>query len=272
MNSLSERKFYFFEHEKASLHYSVYGSGSDVLFCFHGFGLSGKIFYEIEEFFSENYTIYNFELPFHGQSKWREGEEPITIDFWKEWLSAFCNEKNIATFSLFGYSIGCRLVWASILAFPERVKGAIVIAPDGIKNSLWYTFATNTAFTRAIFKRSLLQNYIDRILKLGRFFKLAPKILIRFAESQLQTEEQRKRVYYTWVTFRKLKADNSKLAKIINEQEIDLTIYLGAQDKIITYEVIRPLTEKLSRKNVITLPSGHSNLVGAVATYLKGKR
>lgn len=271
MNSVSERKFYFFAHENASLRYSLYGSGPAVLFCFHGFGLSGKIFYELEEYFAERCTIYNFEIPFHGESKWRKGEEPITIEFWKEWLGAFCSEKNIHTFSLLGYSIGCRLVWASIQAFPERVNLATAIAPDGIRNSLWYTLATNTMLTRAIFKRSLLKNYIDTLLKLGRFLQLAPKMLIRFAESQLQTEEQRTRVYYTWVTFRKLKADNARLAKIINEQNIDLTIYLGAQDRIITYEVVYPLLEKLERKNWITLPSGHSNLVAAVAAYMQGK-
>ncbi len=243
------------------------------MFFFHGFGLSGKIFYELEEFFQEEYTIYNFDLPFHGQTRWRPGEEQISAEFWEELLERFCREKAITSFSLLAYSIGARLAWASVLSFPGRVKEVMVIAPDGIKNSIWYSFATQSSPSRKVFKMLMSRGSgIHPFLKAGRFLRLVPRTTARFAESQLVTAEQRERVYYTWVTFRNLKADIAKLSSVINEYHIPLTIYLGTKDRIITSSTIQPLVEKLEQKNVVLLEAGHSNLVGKVAEYLKKEK
>jgi pimeloyl-ACP methyl ester carboxylesterase len=267
-----ERKCLFFKYNQVSLHYSIYGEGSIPIFFFHGFGLTGLIFEELEKVLPTEYIVYNFDLPHHGKTQWKEGEEPITHEFWKELIEAFCKENRIQAFSLLGYSIGARLVWSTALSFPDRVKEIIVMAPDGIKNSLWYSMATGSSFSRMIFKKMLLKNYIQNFLKIGQFFHLAPKITVRFAESQLVTAEQRSRVYYTWVIFRKLIVVPEILGARINQHHIPLTIYLGAQDRIITFTTIESLTNKLKQKNVITLQAGHSNLISKVVEYLKSKQ
>jgi pimeloyl-ACP methyl ester carboxylesterase len=264
-----ERKHYFFHYKQASLHYSVYGNGNKPLFLFHGFGLRGEVFYELEKVLAKEYTLYNFDLFFHGKSEWKAGEAPMTEAFWKDLVTQFIKEKNISSFSLLGYSIGAKLVWSTVKNISDKVKEIIVIAPDGITSNTWYTLATRTALDRAIFKAILFnEKIITALIKTGRWLRLVPSITIRFAESQLGTEEQRKRVYQTWLLFRKLRGDNKKLAFEINNNKIDLTIYLGAHDKIITYEIVLPLVEKVIMKNVIILPAGHSNLIQAVKNHL----
>lgn len=262
----------YFRHSDIFLHYTIYGEGSLPIFFFHGFGLSGQIFEELENVLPSEYIVYNFDLPYHGKTQWRAGEEPISQEFWEGLMDAFCKEKNIHTFSLLGYSIGARIVWSMAISFPNRIKEVIVIAPDGIRSSIWYTAATHTSLSRIIFKKMLLNNYVQIFLKISQFLRLAPKITVRFAEGQLATEEQRKRVYYTWIIFRKLKSDKEKLASVLNQFEIPLTIYLGAQDKIIMYRTIEPLVKHLKQKNVITLQAGHSNLIHKVVEYLKTKQ
>src|ERR1700741_765271 len=100
-----ERKEHFFHYKQASLHYSVYGNGSKPIFLFHGFGLNGTIFYELEKVLAEEYTLYNFDLFFHGKSEWRTLEEPMSEEFWTELVTEFIREKNLPSFSLLGYSI-----------------------------------------------------------------------------------------------------------------------------------------------------------------------
>jgi pimeloyl-ACP methyl ester carboxylesterase len=257
-----------FKFQNISLYYTISGTGSKPIFLFHGFGLSGKIFFELEEVFSSQYTLYNFDLPFHGQSHW-QGEAPITEIFWKNFLEEFCRQKNIEKFSLLGYSIGCRLLWASVNSCPAKIEEVIAIAPDGIKSSFWYRLATSSAVSRFLFKTTLFKNYIPAILTIGKFLHLAPKITVRFAESQLMTAEQRDRVYYTWINFRELKVHEIKTSAMINLYRIKVSIYLGEQDKIITAKTIEPLVQKLENKNVITLQAGHSNLVGKLVEYLR---
>ena len=143
---LMDRTFHFFHYQTATLHYSNYGKGSKALFCFHGFGLSGALFYPLEELFSPEYTIYNFDLFFHGQSKWNAGEIPIEEEFWARLIKEFCKENNISNFGLLGYSIGARPVWSIAQSIPEKVKEIIAIAPDGITNSLWFDLATGTVY------------------------------------------------------------------------------------------------------------------------------
>jgi pimeloyl-ACP methyl ester carboxylesterase len=264
-----ERKYYFFHYKQASLHYSVYGKGSTPIFLFHGFGLNGEIFYELEKVLAEEYTVYNFDLFFHGKSEWKAGVESMSEKFWAELMTEFVREQTISSFSLLGYSIGAKLVWCTVKQLPDKVKEIIVIAPDGITSNTWYKLATRTAFDRAIFKTLLFnEKIIFTFIKIGRWLRFVPPITIRFAESQLGSEEQRKRVYQTWLVYRELRCDNTKLAFEINKNKIVLTIYLGVHDKIITYEIVKPLAEKIITKNIITLQAGHSNLITAVKNYL----
>ena len=267
-----DRTLHFFHYQKASLHYSKLGNGSKALFCFHGFGFTGALFYPFEELFSEEYTIYNFDLFFHGKSTWSFGEIPIEEEFWAKLITEFCKENTIVTFSLLAYSIGARPVWSITNKIPEKVKGIIAIAPDGITNSLWYRLATGTIFSRYLFKILLSSKiYINIFLTIGMFLKIMPEVTVRYARSQLRTKEQRNRVYLTWVVYRKLKSNHKLLSENINNYAIPLTIYLGEYDKIIRYSLLKPLLEKVKTKTIITLKAGHLNLLKKVQEYLSTK-
>jgi pimeloyl-ACP methyl ester carboxylesterase len=267
-----EREFHFFHYQQAALHYSVYGSGSKFLFCFHGYGLTGQVFYELEEVLSKEYTIYNFDLFFHGKSEWKAIAEPISKEFWKELINAFIIEKNISSFSLLGYSIGAKFVWNAVENSPDKIKEIIAIAPDGIINNFWYRLATGNVISRAVFKFMLSNKFIIiSFLRTGRWLGIIPSITSRFAQNQLNTAEQRSKVFNTWINFRKLTVAPEILAGIINKNKIPLTIYLGANDTIIRYKTIKPLAERLVEKELITLQAGHANLVSKVTQYLKLK-
>lgn len=268
-----DRTLHFFHYQKATLHYSMIGNGPKALFCFHGFGFTGTLFYPLESVIPSEYTIYNFDLFFHGKSTWDYGDTPIEEAFWAELISAFCTENNIPKFSLIAYSIGARPVWALTNKLPSKITEIIAIAPDGITNSFWYNIATRTNFTRLLFKK-LLSNkiYITTFLNFGLFLRIMPAVTVRFAKSQLRTNEQRNRVYLTWVTFRKLKSNHTILSENINKFTIPITIYLGQYDKIIKYKMVKPLAEKIKTINIITLAAGHLNLLKKVFETIQFKK
>jgi pimeloyl-ACP methyl ester carboxylesterase len=264
-----DRTSHFFHYQKASLHYSVSGKGNESMLCFHGYGHNEESFSELEKILLTKYTFYSFDLFFHGKSEWKTSKEPLSDKIWSEIISAFLKEKNISNFSLLGYSIGARPIWSIVQSFADKIKEVIVIAPDGLFTNTWYGLATRSKLSRALFKFLLSKyQYIDSLIKIGSLIKIVPPVTARFAEGQLRTEEQRKRVYNTWVVYRKLKA-HRKLSSEINRKSIPLTIYLGRHDKIITYKKMESFLRSVDKKDIITLEAGHSNLTAAVVNYLK---
>ncbi|MFN6946466.1 MAG: alpha/beta fold hydrolase [Cytophagaceae bacterium] len=260
----------YLDMEKASLYYSVRGSGSEVLLSFHGYGQSNKDFRVLDEVLHEKYTIYGFDLFFHGESFWHEKDKPLLKSFWKELLSGFLKEHNIERFSVMGFSMGGKFALASLESFPEKVDKLFLIAPDGIKISFWYRLATEYPFMRKIFRGLILKPwmYYGFMKKLQQFSLLNKKVL-KFADSQLITREQRRRVYYSWVVFRKISFAIGDIALIINSHNIELEIFLGKYDKIITYNKVKKLLHKIRHPKLTILNEGHSNLIRAVAAHYK---
>ncbi|HEX8060435.1 MAG TPA: alpha/beta hydrolase, partial [Cyclobacteriaceae bacterium] len=149
---------------------------------------------------------------------------------------------------------------ATLEAFPERVNEIILLAPDGIKTSTWYKLATYPIAFRKFFK-SMIANH-------GRFVAIARAVrkvglidngVLRFVETQMDSEEKRKRVYYSWVVFRHLGFDLEKIKRLIKENGIVLRLYVGKHDKIIKAKDMTRLTSKIG-----ILDAGHNDIIKKV--------
>ena len=87
------------------------------------------------------------------------------------------------------------------------------------------------------------------------------KGLIRFADFQMNSEAKRKRVYYSWVVFRHLTFDLKKIADIINQNNIRLTMIVGKYDKVIRAENMQRLLKHVREYRLEILESGHTGLM-----------
>jgi pimeloyl-ACP methyl ester carboxylesterase len=262
----------FIHYKNARLHYHIIGNGAKPLLVFHGFGQDKEVFSDLSEALSNNYRFYIFDLFFHGKSEWNDGEQPLEKEFWKEIINQLIVTNNIKTFSVLGFSMGGKFALTTLEMFPLQVKEIFLLAPDGIKTSTWYSLATYPVALRGIFKSMILKpkrfNLITSFCyKLG----LVDKGIIRFAESQMNTEEKRKQVYYSWVVFRHLKFSMSKMAAIINSNNISTTIVVGKFDKIITAKNMNKLAGKLQTCKVEVLETGHNGLIRKWAESIKTK-
>jgi pimeloyl-ACP methyl ester carboxylesterase len=169
---------------------------------------------------------------------------------------------NIHEFSLFGYSMGAKFALATLESFPEKIRQLTLVAPDGIKTSRWYSLATYPTMLRTFFK-SMIHHH-SRFLGIARMLgklRLMDRGLIKFAELQMNTEEKRKRVYYSWVVFRHLTFDLVSIAKLINDHSIALTVIVGKYDKVIRPENMNRLLRHIPRHRFVVLDVGHNNLI-----------
>jgi pimeloyl-ACP methyl ester carboxylesterase len=251
-----------FKFDYTTLHYQKHGSGPKVILVFHGFGQTHQSFSEIRHFYEKEVTLFIFDLPFHGQSTWGYGETPLEKKYWKELLQVFLDEQNIVRFNLIGFSMGGKFALACIEAFADRIDEVTLIAPDGIKTSFWYSLATYPLAFRNLFKSMIAKpKRFYRLTKMAFNLGLIDKGLWRFVESQMNTKEKRERVYYSWVVFRHFKFDMNHIARLINSNNILLTIIVGKFDKIITAKNMDRLLSLTPKATLQIIDSGHNTMI-----------
>lgn len=255
------------------LNYSVYGTGPKILLAFHGFGQNKSAYKPFQSALGDDYTIYSFDLFFHGKSKWNNDLPVLSKDFWKELMKAFLIQEKIGRFSIVGYSLGGKFLLATLESFPQNIEKIIFIAPDGIKINFWYNLATYPYLLRLLFKKTINTPQIFQgVTRLADDLGLVNKSLLKFAKTQMDTREKREKVYSSWVVFRGFKFDNSKIASLINDHEIAVEVFLGRYDKMIKRKHVNLLLKKLNDYKLEVLETGHNKLIAEVAEHLKKEK
>jgi pimeloyl-ACP methyl ester carboxylesterase len=239
----------------------VTGHGEKPLLIFHGFGQSKQSFSELSGALSEKYTVYMFDLFFHGNSGWDYGEQPLEKDFWKKILGQFLAKHQLNSFSVLGFSIGGKFALASLESFPDRVDNLFLLAPDGIIISPWYWLATYPIVFRKLFKSMItMSGRFQHIANLAYKSGLINGGMLRFVEAQMSTEEKRKQVYLSWVVFRHLKFKMNTIASIINSKNINLTVVVGKHDRIVKPRDMQKLLKHVHRYELVTPETGHTGI------------
>ena len=259
----------FVHYRRNILHYVRAGNGNEPLLVFHGFGQDHTLYVPLLKSLSPRYTLFIIDLFFHGKSEWREGELPMEKSTWSNILEVLLKEEKIERFSILAYSLGGKFALATVEAFPARINKLFLLAPDGVKTSFWYSMATYPKLFRSLFRSMILRH--DRFLwiadKLNQS-NLVDKGLIRFADYQMNSEEKRRRVYYSWVVFRRLTFDMKGIARLINENDIRLTMIVGKYDKVIRPENMQRLLRHVRDYRLEVLESGHTGLIHESLRYL----
>ena len=255
-------------YHKARLHYTRTGSGSQVLLAFHGFGQSRAHLRPLAAQLSGRFTVYSFDLFYHGQSFWGDRENPLTKQVWKAMLSQFLAEQKIGRFALAGYSLGGKFVLATLESFPDCITEIILMAPDGIRTNFWYSLATYPVWAQRLFRGTVAKPQQFQTIALWmRRLRFVDKGILRFAQSQMDTREKRHRVYFAWMVFRELAFDMNHIAALINANRIPVTLFVGKYDKIITARNMQRLLGKVPGAQLIILDSGHTRLIEGVAEH-----
>lgn len=260
-----------YSHDEVALAFHESGKGEKKVLAFHGFGQDSSYFECFIPVFEKRYTIYRFDLPFHGLSTFTKKGQVVDREQLKKFYLDFFMSKGIVTFSLVGFSIGAKFALALLEFFPERVERIILIAPDGFKTNPWYRLATGSVLSRAIFRYIIYHPELySRISDTLVRFKLLHPGVSRFARSQMSSQEKREKVYFTWMYFRKLRFKRSVILRLLKEHSIPMEIFLGKEDKIIRS---RHFTFLGNHPDIICkitlLDAGHNDLIQATADQLK---
>lgn len=260
----------FISFQEGTLAYTKAGSGKNALLLFHGFGQTKQAFENLVDVLGRHYTLYSFDLFFHGESTWNLGERPLHKIIWKEMMAKFLQTHALDAFSVMGFSMGGKFALITLEAFPEKTKEIFLLAPDGIKTSFWYSLATYPLAFRKLFK-SMIDHpgRFHAIATSAHRFRIIDRGVLRFTELQMNTAEKRQRVYLSWVVFRHLRVQVPKVARLINLHEVKLTLLIGRFDKIITTRNMNRLLNHVDTYQFEVLEAGHNDLIDQSVSYLK---
>jgi pimeloyl-ACP methyl ester carboxylesterase len=261
-----------------TLHYQKIGNSDKILLAFHGMGQDFSCFQNFAQTFENQYTTYLFDLPYHGKSGGINGNiyqenEVITKGIWQEFLGEFLQKNQIQNFSVIAFSMGGRFALASVEAFAERIEDLILLAPDGITEDPKYILATHYGFTRKIFKY-VAQNNVkfhalaDLLARTG----IVHKSVVKFAKIMVDSPQKQEQLYRAWVGFHQLRFDIKKIAQLINNQEINVKIFIGKYDKLLPINKVFPLTKRLKKVELIELEATHGRLIEKTIIYLKNAK
>ena len=245
----------------SALFYYKEGAGPKIILLFHGFGQDHGVFAGWVDALKAEYTIYTFDLFFHGKSYW-SNPHAIEKEDWKKILQLFLEQEQVASFEIAGFSIGARFAFATLENFPQQVNRVVVIAPDGIAPNFWYRLATGTSLMRSFFRNLMLKpGRLQAIIHFVKFWRFESRGLLRFTEFQINTQEKRQRIYSSWVYFRLLKFDGQALRDLLNSKKIETIFILGKSDTIISTGKIKKFAKTLVNHQLQIMDAGHHELI-----------
>jgi pimeloyl-ACP methyl ester carboxylesterase len=227
------------EFKTSLISYSCWGSGPEIWIGIHGYGKSSDCF----EFLSrqipaDQYTLIAPDLPFHGQTRWKE-DTALTVDDLLNIIEAILISagRSDQSYTILGFSLGGRIALSLTEREPKRIKALILLAPDGLHRSPWYWLATQNRFGNKIFLRTVRQpGWVFFLLQLGKSCRFIDLEFFKLANYYIQDRSAREHLYDRWMSLRKFKPDLNAIRSCIAENKIRVRLLFGRNDPMIPPE------------------------------------
>ncbi|HMH20481.1 MAG TPA: alpha/beta hydrolase [Puia sp.] len=250
----------FPHHGSSRISYSRWGTGDKLLLCFHGYGESGDSFAFLAAALGNEFTILAIDLPFHGQTEWKEGPVLLPDD-----LLAILSQLTAGLpgaahrWWLLGYSMGGRVALSLAEKIPEKIEKLILVAPDGLKMNPWYWLATQNAPGRGLFRWTMKKpGWFFFILKIASALGLVNRSIYKFTFNYIADPTVREELYNRWTTMRSFRPDIPAVRSSIREQGIAVRLMYGRHDRIIRWETGEKFRKGISAGcKLVILETGH---------------
>ncbi|MEL6718432.1 MAG: alpha/beta hydrolase, partial [Bacteroidota bacterium] len=236
--------------------YRKFGEGEELLIAIHGFSDRASLFEVLEDGLGKKYTVYAFDLPYHGQTEWREDyfDKKDVLSF----IQLILKQEQKDSFALMGYSMGGRIIQVILSEIIEKVAQLYLIAPDGINTKWMFNVNQFPMFVRHYLRRTLRKP--ERFFRMLHWFynkKFITKFIHDFAYNHLKTPERRHRLFCTWNAIHHFKTHPKKFKELLKKYQLSTDLYYGRRDEVIQVSSGEWLSEGLPHVRLHILDEGH---------------
>jgi pimeloyl-ACP methyl ester carboxylesterase len=228
----------FISYRSSNIHFLYGGRGNKLLVCFHGYGEGADSFSFLEKHAGDEFTIYAIDLPFHGQTDWKEGLNFTHIDLQQIIYEIFLrdnirNEPGLR-FSVLGFSLGGRVALSLYQAWPVHVEKMVLLAPDGLTVNFWYWLSSRTWAGNKLFAFTMkYPGWFFGFLQVMNKLRLVNASVFKFVNYYIGQKEARLLLYQRWTTLRRLKPNLKRIKSFIRQQQTSVRLVYGRHDRII---------------------------------------
>ncbi len=178
------------------------------------------------------------DLPFHGQTQWKEGLNCHPAEMLEIVDKIGSQEALLSSrITIAGYSMGGRVALSLLEIIPEKIERLILLAPDGLKMNGWYWLATQTLFGNRLFRFTMHYPawFLGSLRLLGRI-KGVNQSIHKFAISYLEDRQMREDLYARWTAMRAFKPSLKEIKGLVMKYKIFVDLIYGKFDRMIRYE------------------------------------
>ena len=254
---------HFYKSDFVDLHYYKFGTGEKHMLCFHGFGMHGKQFRDLEPELGNKYTFWGFDLFFHKATKLKDQSlDTVKTGLPKNALASliveFCKAHDIQRFSVIGYSMGTHYATTIVEELPEMIHEYIVAAPSSIKpGNIIRFFGRNKFGNKFIEKVSLSKNTMVNMLNMFKRARFIDAEEHRILLNEILTYELRFNLYASLTYLRFLITDEAKLIDALNKHPIRCIFIFGQRDRSYPLSIGESFLPQIKKAEILNLNEGH---------------
>mgnify|MGYP000939472055 CR=1 FL=1 len=228
----------FLEYKSSRISYLRLGQGPGTVVCFHGYGETAASFSFLEKHAGADFTFLAIDLPFHGNTVWKEGLDCTPAGLLEILRAVLVQEGRGPDYILAGFSLGGRMALALYEADPLHCSRLVLLAPDGLKMNFWYWLATQTRWGNRFFKYTMEHpRWYFLLLKGLNRIGLVNASIFKFVSHYIEDEKVRHALYTRWTTLRKIRPGLSRIRAEIRSRQTPVRLLYGMHDRIILSSV-----------------------------------
>lgn len=233
------------------------------MLCFHGFGMHGKQFINLEPALGKKYTFYGFDLFFHKQTKLHDQsltavKKGISKKELAVLMTEFCKHEHINRFSIIAYSMGTHYATAVTEEMGDRIDEYILAAPSSVyPGAVIRLFSKNRMGNRLLEKLVLSKKALINMLNMVKWFRLIDDVGRNILYNEIATAELRFNFYACFTYLRFLETNEARLIKSLTENNIRSIFIFGKRDKMYPPGIGKAFFAKLKQAEVVILDENH---------------
>ncbi|MEY4926946.1 MAG: hypothetical protein RI894_1382 [Bacteroidota bacterium] len=217
----------------------------------------------------KNYTVYTVDLPLHGESRW-QGSRFDTHDMAELVQHIREKEPQLQHFDLAGYSLGGRVVLASLNYFPQKPLTLYLFAPAAAPQNKFHPYIKTPLFFKKMIEK--LSKNPSWLLKTGRILQqigLVSPFQLAFAEKYFTDEELRKKMFFWWRTLQYLPIKPNVIQDIFVFNRMKVHLLFGEKDTTIPLHSSNWFQKNFKISTIQSVPDGHRGVLKAAAEWLE---
>lgn len=222
----------FLQYKNARICFYVYGEGSQVAVCFHGYSNNARLFEPLEEPLHADFTLIAIDLPYHGQTAWPRSS--LNVEILSDIIQQILHQEKLAEhYWLVGFSLGARVCMRLFQYNAAPVSKMILLSPDGLYSSFWYHFLVRTKLGHRLMAY-LLKSPKKAMPVLGWLHKakIINDAVYSFAQGFIHSKRESTLLYARWVSMSKLHPSMNAFNRKMLARKVPVYLIFGKKDQI----------------------------------------